>query len=212
MNIKIFAVGVILILPAYTANAANCTRTTCPSGSGALMVQELVPEMYCASYGTKTCWTNGTNTYAYRPCINCPIPYSNISTTFPFDCGTTQFSVCTCYCSNCESDTDWSDVGTGYQKIVSRWCDCDSGSTAACATSTSYRCATGYYGSSSNGTSGCSPCPTWREIYASPDLTGVPRGTSLAGATAITGCYIAPGTYYDETGAFKISSNCPYTN
>lgn len=213
MNIKILAAGIMLVLPVCRANAAigtNCTKTTCPSDISML---PMLPTLYeCALAGTKECYKSGTQTYVFYPCLSCSGGLTLTNVAFP-QCGSSNyiFKSCDCVCNNCDSDTVWTNLGTGYMKKVLRSCDCSSG-TATCETITNYQCAAGYYGSSINGTSGCGLCPTWKETYTSPDLTGVPRGTSLAGATAITGCYIAPGTYYDETGAFKISSNCPYTN
>ncbi|MCM1294145.1 MAG: hypothetical protein NC311_01115 [Muribaculaceae bacterium] len=109
-------------------------------------------------------------------------------------------------CSNCTSDTSWSAYGTGYQRITYRTCACN----GTCNTSYSYRCAAGYYGSSTNGTSGCTQCPTWTGVYTTSAKTTLVRGTSAAGATAITGCYISTGTDYDVTGTFKLTDVCPY--
>lgn len=74
----------------------------------------------------------------------------------------------------------------------------------------SYRCETGYYGKPTDAKSGCSQCPTWSGVYTNSALTTSARGTSYAGATAITECYVASGTYYDATGTFKISGKCEY--
>lgn len=103
-------------------------------------------------------------------------------------------------CSNCTSDTSWSSAGTGYMKKVTRTCNC-----GTCSATTAYQCASGYWGSSTNGTSGCSQCPTWSKVYTSSAKTQEPRGTSSSGTTDIEGCYIIPGTYYDETGTFSIN-------
>lgn len=101
------------------------------------------------------------------------------------------------------------DSGIGFEKRTVTTTSCSGSKT----THFEYQCAAGYYGNTS-GTlrADCNQCPNWKEIYTSPDLTGVPRGTNSAGTTTITGCYIAPGTYYDDTGRFKINSNCSYTN
>ncbi|MCM1294313.1 MAG: hypothetical protein NC311_02010 [Muribaculaceae bacterium] len=103
---------------------------------------------------------------------------------------------------NCPDDTDWAASGTGYQKQTVYNTDC--------VASTKYRCAAGYYGSSTNGTSGCTRCPNWTGVYTNSTKTILARGNSSAGATSITGCYISAGTYYDTTGTFKITSTCPY--
>ncbi|MCM1223524.1 MAG: hypothetical protein NC548_54645 [Lachnospiraceae bacterium] len=111
---------------------------------------------------------------------------------------------CVPQCTNCDS-TSWSALRTGYQSRIFRWCD-----DGTCKSQTQYRCAAGYYGTSSNGTSGCTQCPAWSGVYTTPAKTTTLRGTSDAGATQITECYVSAGTHYDRTGTFKISSTCQY--
>ncbi len=113
-----------------------------------------------------------------------------------------------CQASNCSS-TSWTALRTGYETRTYRSCSA-TGTSGTCNASTQYRCAAGYYGSSSNGTSGCNPCPEWQNVFANSARTTKVYGTSAAGATAITGCYVVAGTYYDTTGTFKIGSNCQY--
>lgn len=104
---------------------------------------------------------------------------------------------CSGGCSNCTS-TQWASSGTGYETRTYATCDCKT-----CTKSTEYRCAAGYYGSSTNGTSGCTRCPSSGGIY----------GTSAAGSTAITSCYIPSGTSMsDSTGTYTYTDNCYYTN
>ena len=103
---------------------------------------------------------------------------------------------CECKCSNCpETDGTWTAKGTGYQQRTSQGCDCSSGS-AICKKTTHYRCAAGYYGSPTNGTFGCTPCPT--------------PGTSVAGTVQLAQCYIPKGTYSDRTGKYVFNCDCPY--
>ncbi len=118
--------------------------------------------------------------------------------------GTTQYNCICSGCSNCTTGA-WVNIGTGYQRQQVANCECNT-----CNKYYRYRCAAGYYGSSSNGTSGCTQCPTWSGVYTTSSKTTLVRGTSAAGATAITGCYVRSGTYYDTTGTFKIGSNCQY--
>lgn len=113
-----------------------------------------------------------------------------------------------CSSSNCYPDS-WKALRTGYESRTNRSCSV-TGPNGTCNTSTQYRCAAGYYGSSTNGTSGCTQCPTWTGIYTNSARTILARGTSSAGATAITGCYVVPGTYYDATGTIRITGNCTY--
>ncbi|MBD5389442.1 hypothetical protein HDR63_04270 [bacterium] len=103
-----------------------------------------------------------------------------------------------CDTSTCKSDTIWTAGNTGYQKKTNRSC-----SGADCVETIVYQCAAGYYGSSSNGTSGCSRCLT---------VAGM-TGTSAAGSTAQTNCYIPSGTSgSDSTGFFTYTANSYYCN
>ena len=113
-----------------------------------------------------------------------------------------------CTASNCAS-TNWVAKSTGYETRTYRSCSA-TGTSGTCNSTTQYRCAAGYYGSSTNGTSGCTQCPQWTGVYTNSGKTTLARGTSSAGTTAITGCYVAPGTYYDATGTFKTTTNCAY--
>lgn len=126
--------------------------------------------------------------------------------------GSYQYTYCTknCTSSTC-TPTAWAALRQGYESRTNRTCSA-TGVNGTCNSSTQYRCAAGYYGTSSNGTSGCNPCPEWSNVYTTSARTTKARGTSSAGATAVTGCSVPAGTYYDATGTFKISSPCPYKN
>ena len=92
--------------------------------------------------------------------------------------------------SNCSSTT-WGERSTGYEVRCNERYLCE------------YRCADGYYGSSSNGISGCTKCPV-----------AIGGSTSVAGSnTSITDCYIPSGTSFsDSTGSGTYTSNCNYSN
>lgn len=155
---------------------------------------------------------DGKNNYT----CTCLGAYGGMSWT-TFDCGCASDNECdggycngtSCVacqsCSNCTS-TSWAALRTGYESRIEKSCSC----SGTCSSSTKYRCAAGYYGSSTNGTSGCTQCPTWTGVYTNSGRTVEARGTSTAGTTAITGCYVAPGTYYDATGQFTLTANCDY--
>lgn len=57
-------------------------------------------------------------------------------------------------------------------------------------------------------------CPSPKNIYKDQKLTRVPSSgdglSSTSGASTVDDCFIVPGTYYDETGAFEITANCAY--
>ena len=100
-------------------------------------------------------------------------------------------------CSDCTS-TNWLSYNTGYQRRTVKTCNV---STGNCSSTYEYRCAAGWYGSSSNGTSGCTRCP---------DLNGV-YGSSTAGSKYITSCYIPSNTVMsDATGSMVFTNNCYY--
>lgn len=97
-------------------------------------------------------------------------------------------------CKNCVS-SDWGALSTGYESKVAATCNT---TTGVCTKTTEYRCATGYYGSSTNGTSGCNECPS----------SGT---TASAGATSISECCLASGTTGgDNTGTYTYTGDCCY--
>ena len=101
-------------------------------------------------------------------------------------------------CSNCQT-TDWSSYTTGYQFRIYKWCSC----SGECGAQNNYRCAPGYYGSSSNGTSGCTRCPQLGSRY----------GSSPAGSLNITACYIPENINVNEdSGTYVFVSDCNYSN
>lgn len=108
-------------------------------------------------------------------------------------------------CSNCEDNGTWSASGTaGYQKRTKKTCNMDS---CSCETSTVYRCAQGYYGSSTNGTSGCTRCPR----ADTTDLFSPFGTTDSAGQIAVYSCYIPAGTVFeDTTGSGIYPEQCDY--
>lgn len=63
-----------------------------------------------------------------------------------------------------------------------------------------YQCKQGYYGSGQS----CTRCPSSGGVYGT---------TALAGATAITECYLPSGTAFsDSTGSGTYTDKCYYTN
>lgn len=102
-------------------------------------------------------------------------------------------------CTNCTT-TGWVAAGAGYQKSTVGDCQCD----GTCKYTTNYQCAVGYYGRSTNGTTGCTRCPSSGGVYGT---------TANAGSTSITSCYIPANTAMtDGTGEYVFTSNCYYKN
>lgn len=81
-------------------------------------------------------------------------------------------------------------------------------SNATCDGTTTFKCNVGYYG-----TATCERCP-YDMNFMDVNSHGPTFGTTASiGKTAITDCYIPSGNeYYDNTGNFKLTSNCSYTN
>lgn len=141
------------------------------------------------------------STVAVRQCNTCKTPYTLVKGDIAGDSSCSLRTplykyTCQCRCSNCTASGSWSAYSTGYEKYTGQGCDC-SGSTATCKTITNYRCAKGYYGKTTNGTTGCSPC-------------AAPATTRSAGSEDISSCYIPEGTYSDTTGKYAMNCDCPY--
>lgn len=201
---KRIIVVVLFAINMQTANANTCIATdTCTSGN----CTDLYVGKNCTLDAGPVRYYGGI--YKVQSCASCNAGYAMRtigSLTIP-DCSTvkTAYKTCDIKCDNCIS-IDWTDSAVGYQRYTSKVCNSDS----SCSVSYSYRCAVGYWGTSSNGTSGCSLCPEWTGVYTNSARTTNVRGTSSVGTTEITGCYVASGTYYDVTGTFNTNGNCPY--
>lgn len=99
-----------------------------------------------------------------------------------------------CTSLNCRS-TNWTAYATGYERRTYKYC----ATLTRCASSIQFRCAAGYYGSSTTGTSGCTRCPN--------------SGVSMAGSTEITSCYLPSGTTgTDTSGTYTYTADCYYSN
>ncbi|MDE6250261.1 MAG: hypothetical protein K2M34_01335 [Alphaproteobacteria bacterium] len=158
---------------------------------------------------------------AYVSSTVCASPQEYWNNSGPdYDVGSGTGSIKANLCNkNCNSttcaSTAWTAKGEGYETRIYRTCSA-TGTSGTCNSTTQYRCAAGYWGSSTNGTSGCSRCPEWTspiKTYTTSAKTTYVRGTSDTGnTTAITGCYVVAGTYYDATGTLKTTDKCKYTN
>jgi hypothetical protein len=100
--------------------------------------------------------------------------------------------------------------------------------TETCVESVSYTCANGYYGTPTNGSSGCTACPE----HASCDGTGntifscnmgyyksgsgcapcPDGGMTATGGQAIDNCYLPAGSSFDDdSGTFQMTNRCYYS-
>ncbi len=192
---KYFICGLLCVnLAATNAWGYVCSFDYCPD-TGILQIVR-----NCTTEGTMHLGCLGDT--VVNTCNECRTGYKRVlvsATYAPYSCDY-EYYICETDCTgcnNCTSDADWSEYNTGYQKKTTRRCDCNT-----CRVSTEYRCAPGYYGSSTDGTSGCDRCPSSGGIF----------GTSDAGSTAMTSCYLPAGTTAsDESGSYIITENCYYT-
>ena len=204
---KILLLGCCTFLGIGTANAISrpnltmCESIVCDGPA----TEATMYSAHCQMM-THNCYQNSSGqTLQITSCSVCDSGYDLVSSSYDSAvCPDMYYSYNDCVrsctgCTNCTSDTSWSAGNTGYEKKVTRTCDCNT-----CRTSTSYRCAAGYYGSSTNGTSGCMRCPSSGGVY----------GTSVAGSTSITSCYIPAGaiSWTDSTGTYVCGEDSYYAN
>lgn len=203
--IVIYAACAFALFPKLSfGTQVGCFGTTsCPSGE--MCMEYVLDDPNCLVSQVKY-----YNIYGIASCTTCKTGYTRTENTTKVVGCTNTITFYTCElpctgCTNCTSDTTWSTADNiGYEKKVTRTCDCNT-----CNESTEYRCAAGYYGSSLNGTSGCTKCPTEGNLaYGTMAL-----GNSAAGSTAKTSCYIQANTpIADSVGTYTFTSNCFYTN
>ncbi len=204
---KLFILSMMTIIPIYNVtNAASmCTSTTCPVGTS----QEVFKN--CATDGTNVCYKNTSGTvFRFTNCASCnagmvlsQVVLSNVPGNHCNNLNA-KVSVCCYPCSTCINDINaqYSATGTaGYERKPTKSCSCFDG----CQTSYIYRCAAGYYGSSTDGTSGCNRCPKL--------LNSSIYGASAAGSEDVTNCYMPAGTVFsNSTGSGVFTEDCQYSN
>ena len=190
---------------AFAIALANiCTEIVCPS-----LTDFSSPG--CSSTNTECYENNSTGVITtIVECTECEEGYELTQTSQACGIMSIPYNVCTSACADCTdctSDTTWSStVFIGYEKKITRTCDC-----GTCVATTEFRCAAGYYGSSTDGMSGCTRCPTETGVYADSGLTTLMRGTSDAGSLFMLSCYIPSGTvFYDSTGSGQYDGDTIY--
>ena len=142
--------------------------------------------------------------YEYKSCKTCPSGFTRKAMTANTGdkCGTLTWYTCVkeepdCdgTCDNCES-TGWTKGVNGTETRTVATCNTQ---TCICTKKFESRCAAGYYGTGlpTVGGSSCTQCPS--------------PGTSAAGSTSQSDCYIPAGTTgSDSTGTYKYTANCYY--
>jgi len=106
-----------------------------------------------------------------------------------------------CENGTCTANNDkWISAGNGYEANPVHACF---GSECKLM-GTNYRCAAGYWGSSTNGTSGCDECPGLDSYH--------PGKSNPGNNTNITDCYIPKNiNITDDTGTYHFTSDCKYS-
>ena len=122
-----------------------------------------------------------------------------------------------CRCCNCEeicfgiATQQWVASGTGRERQQTRTWNCNCNNSTCSANSwtntNTYRCASGYYGAGTTSSLVCTQCPKADFTKENGDEVW---GTSPAGSTAQTDCYVQAGTYKDDVGTFNIEAKCPW--
>ena len=150
----------------------------------------------------------------------CPISCSSV--TYDSRCTNNTF------CTSCKTSTRTANgVTTTTNRSLTSACN-NCHVTPSCEiTSTTYKCAAGYYGTATSALAGCTKCPDNATCSGGNGSTYVCNsgtykaygacascpspGTSPAGSTSISSCYIPSGTTgSDGSGTYKYTANCYY--
>ena len=170
------------------------------------------------------CVPIGPGAYGALNCCNmglCPISCSSVS--YDSRCTNTTF------CTSCKTSTRTANgVTTTTTRSMTSTCSSSCHVTPSCnITSTTYKCASGYYGTATSAFAGCTKCPNNATCAGGNGSTFVCNsgtyktssgcascpwpGTSAAGSTSISSCYIRSGTLgSDDSGSYKYTADCYY--
>lgn len=216
LNVGLCALFIVGNAWAYSTTIDTCREVTCPGNSSSIVEENTITSVFDDSVSrTATCYrVTGTSQYVriwtLASGVVCPSGFAEETLTHISQrCPTNLFQYEDCVpqcegCSNCEDTGTWGAGNTGYEQRTRKRCNT---STCICETSTVYRCAKGYYGSSTNGTSGCTRCPR----LDTSDLFSPFGTTDSAGQTTVYSCYIPAGTsFQDLTGSGIYPDQCDY--
>ncbi len=196
--------GVVLPATGFAQARVDCgngmTYSTCaesnPNGeyySGCPTINRDKISEKCAK--TDTVWWRGVG---IMDCISCVSGASKVVASLTYDGCNIYYNYCECTTTASCNSGSWNTIRAGYQSRIYSYALC-----GTCKNETQYRCAPGYYGTTTNGTSGCTRCPSSGGVY----------GTSAAGSTSITSCYLPAGTSFgDSTGSGQYTTACYYKN
>lgn len=189
-------------MPGIVRGATCISYATCTSDSGCTSLSTDFSDEHCSDQGQIYLDLDGRGKshIAIPTCKKCDAGYKLVDKNWNFNDCTVIYQECGCAgCTNCNYKGTWLKGNLGYEKRSVDKCNCNT-----CNRVTEYRCAAGYYGSSTNGTSGCTRCPS----------SGVVYGTNTAGNnTSRTSCCIPANTTMSDAGGKHIfTSSCCYTN
>lgn len=178
---------------------------------------------------------------------------SGIGGIRPVECTENSYKVCAtgmgttyynCSVTACKSCTDRkpyffnNNYGVKVTETSEYRTNCPSHSndlaTCECVKKYSYSCTSGYYGTATSESAGCTKCPSnatcaggnlstfvcakgyyknGSACTACPSLNGVAGTTTSTGATSITSCYIrSSSSFSDVSGSWRYSDDCYYVN
>ena len=195
---------------------AMCLEQICASDTE---IVNVIPKN-CKTYSEK-CY-NGYRVYVCTECYSGYTMTAGTPVSITGCTNTVDPKQCTADCveTDCD-DENWTALQTGYNVYKTKtW----NSSACSCTTTESYQCASGYYGTAScikntvTGLyfcSGCSKCPSGGVYTDAAMTTAATPGCLPGNGTTATSCYLAPGTYYDASGAFTIRggfvTSCTYS-
>lgn len=199
MNKTTFFIIGILIIP--TTLHASCTKLSGrPSNSDIRQINTQKDIGSCSPDVTYYKGDGSGGVYSLLSCRSCGtgLIQSTKQTQYQDgECGTLSYKACNCP-SSCTT-TEWTKHSAGYQKR--NVCN----ASTNCQTRTEYRCASGYYGTSTDGSSGCSKCPLWAPGSDTPKTD--------PGSTEKTSCYITTFGNISGNGVYTgTGGRCYWTN
>lgn len=160
-------------------------------------------------------------------CSNAPCALTGGDVTYDISCTTT--SSCTCTPTTRDNLYGITVTTTNSQKV---YCLGNTAYSKCESLTTTYTCASGYYGTATSASAGCTACPdnatcdggngsTFKcdvgyykngtACTRCPSSGGVYGTTAAIGATDITECYLPSGTTFSDTGGSgTYTGNCHY--
>ncbi len=198
---------------AYTCGRGYATMNTSSGSSGYLT--------HITGYGYPE--TRAYNATGYFACVICPhgsysAYYGQVNCTLCSGGYTTTGNggySCSYTCPGYNYTETWESPSwvSGKNSSVSNICvatKCKAGAYLNGTKCTA--CTAGTYNPNAGATSSsaCIACPAATGIYTDAARTTLAVATSAAGTGSSSGCYLAPGTYYDNSGSFEITENCSY--